>query len=131
MIPSSGGLSGPHKDERTDMRARYLFGFLGAAIALGATLLSTACQPASCEKVCETQNGCSGATQVDDCQAACDADLKAAQEAGCEGEYKSRIDCLGSIDTCATQTFCAAQDAAYLKCLADHAAGTTTTTTTN
>ena len=91
--------------------------------------LSAGCKAASCEKICETQNGCSGATPVDDCQAACDADRKAAQDAGCESEYDARIDCLETVNSCATSSFCAGQDAAYLKCLADSAAATTTTST--
>ena len=96
-------------------------------LALGAAPLG-GCEAASCEKVCETQNGCSGATQVADCQASCDADRKAADEAGCASEYDSRMSCLGTVSSCATSSFCAAQDAAYLKCLSD-STGTTTTTT--
>lgn len=110
------------------MRARSLLGLFAATIALGAALLTAGCKPASCEKVCETQNGCSGATPVDDCQAACDADLAGAKEAGCEDEYKARIDCLGTLDACATASFCAGQDAAYIECMASHAGGSTTTT---
>ena len=70
-------------------------------LALGAAPLA-GCEAASCEKVCETQNGCSGATQVADCQASCDADRKAAEEAGCASEYDSRMSCLGTVSSCAT-----------------------------
>lgn len=107
----------------------HRLGLFTSALAIAVALSSAACQPASCEKVCEKQNTCSGATPVDDCQAACDAERTGAAEAGCEDEYASRIDCLGTLNACATSSFCAAQDAAYLKCMADHAAGTTTTTT--
>lgn len=109
------------------MRAGSLVGLSWGALALAVTLSAPGCKPASCEKVCETQNSCSGATPVDDCQAACDADLAGAKEAGCEDEYNARIDCLGTLNACATSSFCAAQDAAYIKCIADHATGTTTT----
>lgn len=111
------------------MHARSL-GLFAAALALAATL-TAGCEPVSCEKVCEKQSKCSGATAQDDCAAACAADLKGAQEAGCEDEYNSRIDCLGTLDACAASSFCGAQDAAYLKCMSDHATGTTTTSSTN
>jgi hypothetical protein len=112
------------------MKTRVVTVAISLFVLAAAGAVSAGCTPASCEKICETQNSCSGATPVDDCQAACDADLKAAQDAGCESEYKARIDCLGTVNSCATSSFCSGQDAAFLSCLAKSTGTTTTTSTT-
>lgn len=103
------------------------FGFVGLVLAaLSPSLVG--CEPASCEKVCETQNKCAGASAVPDCAASCEADKQAAEEAGCASEYDARISCQGTLNSCATASFCAAQDAAYLACLSNSTGQGTTTT---
>ena len=88
------------------------------------------CQPASCEKVCETQSTCNGASAATDCASACETERAAAVEAGCESEYDAKIDCQGTLNACATQSFCSGQEIAYANCLSKFTGQTTTTTDT-
>ena len=82
--------------------------------------LAAGCKPATCEGVCEQQNGCEGAQEIPDCQAYCDAEVQSATDTGCKDAYDSLISCQGTINSCDTvSTFCGAQSAAYLKCVSD------------
>lgn len=104
------------------MNGRWLVMVLGLCLPGLAGALTAGCKAATCEDVCEHQNGCEGQEQIPDCQAYCDGATQAAEKTGCADEYDALISCQGTIDTCSADTvstFCSAQSAAYLKCASD------------
>jgi hypothetical protein len=102
------------------MHKRPLAILFAAAPLLAAAAFASGCKPATCESICESKNQCPDATmQVADCAKSCDTERSAAETAGCSSQLDSLISCQGSVTVCQSDTFCTAQNAAYVKCLAD------------
>jgi hypothetical protein len=88
---------------------------LAGAGALGAA----GCKAGSCEDICEQRKSCEGAEVVPDCAAACASELEVAEKAGCAEEYDSMLSCQGTVTSCTSKTFCAAQEGAYAACISE------------